>query len=195
VASAVVARLEAAPAPDSLAMAEALFCIGQARWKLTSYADGVGLRCAARCLGIRERQLGADHLDVAAAHALMGRILAGTDRADSALTHVRRALDLRTVRLAQDDTLVADTWSQLAGVQHNRRDFRAALEAYGHALFIRERRHGEEDPALAALLAEIGNCTMQLGDLDQARQLLERAVGIYTRALGRDAYRRQGALN
>ncbi len=185
-ATAALTSLEQAGAPDSLAIAEALHWIGVAKWKRVGYADGAGLLAAARSLAIRERRLGADHLEVAAAHSLLGRFLLGTDRADSALVHVRRAIAIREARLAPDDTLIAKVWDQLALIHRDRRDFHAALEAWGRAIEIRKRAHGPEHPEVARLLAQTGVPWMELGDLERARQVLEGALGIFERTAGRD---------
>lgn len=193
-ATATLARLEAAPDPDSLAIADALFYIGQARWKLAAHADGVGLRSAGRCLGIRERRLGPETLPTAAAHVLVGRILVVVDRADSARFHVQRAIDIRT-RLIPGDTLLADAWQQMGVVQSARRDFPAALQAYGRALEMRRRIFGPEHPEVADVLSEIGNCRYSMRDLDAARDTLQHALDIFTRALGPDAYERNAPLN
>lgn len=194
-ATRALADLEHAREPDSLAMADALELIGFARWRLAGYADGTGLAAASRSLGMRERRLGPDHLDVATAHALVSRFLQGTGHTDSALVHVRRALDIRTRRLAAGDTLTANTWDQMALVQRDRRDFRSALDAWNRAIAIRTRVHGPEHPEIARLLGQTGVPWMELGDLDRARQALEASLAMFTRTARPDAPDRWTPLN
>jgi CHAT domain/Tetratricopeptide repeat len=194
-ATRALGELEHTKAPDSLAMADALEFISTARWKLAGYADGSGLAAAARSLGIRERRLGPDHLDVASAHALVSRFLQGTGRGDSALVHVRRALDIRMHRLAAADTLIAVTWDQLALVQRDRREMRGALDAWNQAIEIRKHSDGPESPEVARLLAQTGVPLMELGDFDRARAALERSLAMFARTAGLDAPGRWIPLN
>lgn len=185
-ATAALTRLEGEGAPDSLAVADALYLLGIARWRTVGYADGSGLRAATRALGIRARRLGPDHLDLADAHSLVARFLPEIGRADSAKIHVRRAIDIRAARLAADDTLIAKTWDQLALIQRNSQDFRGALESWNHAIEVRQRAHGAEHPEVARLLAQTGVSWMELGDLDKARAILEGSLGMFARTAGPD---------
>ncbi len=194
-ATAALTRLEADPAPDSLAIAEALYRIGVARWRTVGYADGSGMRAAARSLGIRERRLPADHLDLADAHSLVARFLPEMGRADSAKVHVRRALAIRKTVLAPDDTLIAKTWDQLALIQRNSEDFRGALESWNQAIAIRQRAQGPESPEVARLIAQTGVPWMELGDLEKAREVLEESLLMFARTAGPDPPGRWIPLN
>jgi CHAT domain-containing protein/tetratricopeptide (TPR) repeat protein len=194
-ATAVLGRLEADFGADSLRMADALSLIAGARRHLDSYTDDSGFEAAMRCLGIRERRLGADHPDVATAHIEIARWLHGRDRSGNAVDHARRAVDIRTAKLAPNDTLTADAWDQLAVIQRDRGEFRAALDAWTRAIEIRERVHGEEHPEVARLLAQTGVPWMELGDLNRAREVLEQSLAIFSRTTGPDAFDRWIPLN
>jgi CHAT domain-containing protein/tetratricopeptide (TPR) repeat protein len=180
-ATAVLARLEGDPKADSLQMADALYLFARARRRQVGYADGSALRAATRCLGIRVRRLGPDHLDVATAHLEIGRSLAGADRADSALAEVRRSIEIRTAHLAPNDTLIAESWDQLAVIHRDSHDFRAALDDWNRAIDIRVHANGPDHPEVARLLAQTGVPWMELGDLARARDVLERSLAIFAR--------------
>jgi len=134
-------RLAGDPTPDSLAVADALFAIGWARLGRVELTDGAALRAASRCLQLRTR-LGADPLEVARAHDLMGRVLDFTGRSDTALVHLRRVVELRTAQLGPVDTLVANAWYRLAMVHRNLFDLAPALDEFGHALRSASARTG-----------------------------------------------------
>ena len=109
--------------------------------------------------------------------------------------HVRRAVDIRSGRLAPGDTLIADAWDQLALIHRDRRDFRAALDSWNRAIEIRKQAHGQEHPEVARLLAQTGVPWMELGDLDRARLVLEESLAMFARTSGRDDRRRWIPLN
>ena len=180
-ATAALARLGADHSTDSLGIAEASYLIGNAHFRQGGYADGVGIAAIARSLGIRQRRLGADHLKVAESHLVLGTYLVGTDRLDSARVHARRALDIRSKQLAPDDTLLADSWDQLALIQRDSRRYREAIEAWNGAIAVRKLRNGEEHPETALLLAQTGICWAELRDLDRAREVLQRSLDILAR--------------
>src|SRR5688572_2983108 len=194
-ATIVLVRLEGEPKPDSLNIAEALYRTGIARWRTVGYADGTGLSAATRSLGIRERRLAADHLDVADGHALVARFLPEVGRPDSAIAHVRRALAIREGRLAPDDTLIARTWDQLALIQRNSGDMPGALDSWTRAIEIRTRFHGPEHPEVARLLAQTGVPHMELGDIEKAREVLEGSLRMFARTAGPDSPGRWIPLN
>lgn len=182
VATAALHDLERSPAPDSIAMAEALCLIGKARMRGVGFNDSTGIRAATRCLAIRERRLGPRHEDVATAHDLVGDFLVGIGKSDSAMTHIRLALDIRRERLAPDDTLIADSWNQLAIGLRDQRDFPGAIEAWDHAIAIRERAQGPDHPSVALYLADAAICWSEQGDLDRARTMLHRSLEIFERS-------------
>lgn len=180
-ASVTLARLESDPGADSLAIAEALYLVGNARYRASGYTDSAGYVSAVRCLEIRSRRMGAEDPATAEAHSLLGTYLAGRDQADSALVHVRRALDIRVGRLAPDDSLLADNWDQLALILRDKRRFPEAIGAWDKAIEVWKLRAGGDHPEAALLLGQIGICRMEMGDLDGAREVLHRALEIFAR--------------
>ncbi len=189
-AAVVLARLSSDPAADSLRIADMLFAIGQARCFRLNLSDGKALQATGRCLEIRQRELGAEHVDVAEAHVLLGRVFSNTGGNDSALVHYQKAREICTSLLGPADTLVANTWGYSGLAHRGLRDFRRALEELGQALSIREHYHGPVHRAVAEMLAQMGYCWHQLGDLDHAREALERSLSVLGKTVGRDARQR-----
>ena len=184
-ATVALARLESDPAADSLQAAEALFYIGEARWKrLGLPSDTTAMQAALRSLAIRERRLGRDHLDVAASHALVARLHHIQDRSDSAVIHVRVALDIRKAKLAPPDTLLAETWEHLATLQREKRDFRGGLASYESALAALEGAPRSER-LRADILGSMAACWYTLDDRERARTLFQDALQLLDRTFGR----------
>jgi CHAT domain-containing protein/tetratricopeptide (TPR) repeat protein len=179
-ANAAVLRLEGSRPVDSLALADAYLARGNAHQKYAGYADGSALADGMRALGIRERR-GAPPPAMAEAELLVGRVLQGSNHLDSALVHLRRAVDLRAASLAPDDTLIAEAWDQLALAQRDRRDFHAAIDTWDQAIVVRARRDGEDSPAVALMRAQTGACWMELGDRARAREVLEGSLATFAR--------------
>jgi CHAT domain-containing protein/tetratricopeptide (TPR) repeat protein len=188
-AAAALGRLEHDAGADSLALATALLLHARAKWNLVGYADGSALLAATRCLGIRQRRLGPDHLEVAEVHQLVASLLLGSDRADSALVHVRKAIDIRTAQLAPTDTLLAVSWDALALVQRGRHDFRAALAAWTRAIDCRRRSDGPESPGVAALIGQTGLCLAELDDYEGARRVFHESLEMFARTSPEDPQR------
>lgn len=188
-ATAALTRREREPAPDSLEIATALYLHARARWNLVGYADGTALGAATRCLGIRVRRLGPDRLEVAEADQLVASLLLGSDRADSALVHIRHAIAIRTARLAPDDTLLAVSWDALALIQRARQEFQAALDAWTRAIEVRQRADGPENPGVAALLGQTGLCWAELENYERARLVLHQSLDMFARTRPGDPQR------
>jgi CHAT domain-containing protein/tetratricopeptide (TPR) repeat protein len=188
-ATVVLARVSAPPA-DSLTMADALYSIANARVNRVAFADRKGQIAIEQCLGIRQRHLGPDHLDVASAELLLGRLLASSGRPDSGLVHLERARAIRIAKLAPGDTLIADAWVQCAFAHRNLRDYATAVGDFQHALDIRTAYQGPDHPVVGTVMAQMGYCLDMMREYDHARAILERSLDIVTRALGPDAMRR-----
>lgn len=194
-ATAVLVRLERERSPDSMAVADALYLVGVARWKRVGVGDSAGAAAASRSLTIRERGLPPRDLEIANGRLLHARFLNGVGKSDSARSHVRMALDIQAARLPPGDTLIAKAWDQMALIERDREDFRACLDAWHRAIEIRERAHGRMHPEVARLIAQTSVPWMELEELDQARHALEESLDIYDRTVGPDYAGRWIPLN
>jgi len=186
-ATAVLGRLTADPRPDSLALAEALYLMSFSKHSRGVYADTAGQRAAFRCLAIRDRALPPDDGRVAEALLLRSRWLSSLGHADSAVAPARRAIAIRTLRHVPGDSLLAGAWGQLGRAHRDRQDFESALVAYDSAMAGHLQAHGE-CVAVVFLLAEAGYSLQRLGELERAREKLERALAISNRSPGPDSY-------
>ena len=186
-AQAWIQELESTANPDSLDLAHASLALAQARWKLASLSDGTALAAAQQALRIRSRALGRDHLDVAAAHTILGRVLSSSDQADSAFVHVSRAIEIREPQLPDDDPLLADNWSQLGAIERTRKNVQPALTAFERAAEMLRRRYPEGHRDLALAIADIGNCLTFLDETDRAREVLQESLVMLRQTVGPDA--------
>ncbi len=173
-------RVEREPGADSSALAEALYDFARARDQLGNYADGRALQAIGRCLGIQIRHLGPDDLEVAKSQELCCGLLMVVNP-DSAWVHCSRMLDIRTRKLAADDTLMADTWIAIGGTEGFRKHPRAKLEAFQRALAVRVHAFGWEHPRTASTLGYVGDAWYDQGDPDSARVIAERAFALLQR--------------
>ena len=93
----------------------------------------------------------------------------------------------RPVRVAErrqrdgGDADLADIYYNLGVVYQMRREYERALAPYRDALARSERVHGPEHPDVAYPLVGLGGVLVELGEYDEARALLERALAIRTR--------------
>ena len=182
-------RLSKATPPDSLRIAEAMYLVARARY-MRSIATGGSRDLAGQALGIMMRHRPANDLDVAEAHMLVGNVLGVGGTADSGLTHLVRALEIRRSKLAPDDTLIANTWFRCGIVRRNVPDYEGSLDDFGQAMRIWEQRFGPDHPRVGVILGEMGYCYNRMGEYDRGREVLERSLSIATRVSGPDAKER-----
>ncbi|HTO92108.1 MAG TPA: CHAT domain-containing protein, partial [Candidatus Sulfotelmatobacter sp.] len=194
-ATAALADLAKQPKTDSLAIAEASYLAGVAHMRQTGYADGVALNDGLRARDIRARKLGNNTPPVAEAELLIGRALQGADHTDSALVHLKRAVDIYSATLAPKDTLVAEAWNQLALCHRDRREIREALDAWNQAIAARTLADGADSPAVALLQAQTGACWMELADFGRAREVLEGSLATFAKIGANDHPSRWVPLN
>jgi len=182
-------RLSKATPPDSLRIAEAMYLVARSRY-MRSITTAGSRDLAGQALGIMIRHRPADDLDLADTHMLVGNVLGTSGTADSGLTHLVRALEIRRSKLAPDDTLVANTWFRCGIVRRNVPDYEGSLEDFRQAMRIWEKRFGPDYPRVGIVLGEMGYCYNRLGEYDRGREVLEQSLSIATGANGLDAKER-----
>lgn len=108
-----------------------------------------------------------------------GRYLQAEAAARTALEWAEREHGPRSARAADAlDVLVESVW--LAGSGGDE----ASRELAERAVALREELHGEDHPAIAASLDNLGALLSEIDRLDAARQAAERALAIRRRAFG-----------
>ena len=137
-------------------------------------------------LAIREKLLGAEHLDTASTlHTLAGLLRAQGDLA-GARKHHERVLMIREKALGRDHVHTATSLNNLALVLSEQGDLKGAKALYDRAVTIYERTLGSEHPWTAASLLNLARLLREQGDIEGARPIFHRVLAIDEKTLGPD---------
>jgi CHAT domain-containing protein len=131
-----------------------------------------------RALAIRERALGADHLDIAAILINLAALRFYSGDYLGAAAYDRRVLEIREKHLGPDHPDVAIALNNVGEIYISSGEFEKATAVLERALRIREERLGPEHINVAASLSSLVAVHMELGDLQKAKPLLLRAIQI-----------------
>src|SRR5262245_23614675 len=144
------------------------------------------LPLAERALEIRERLLGTEHRDVAAAINRLANIY--TNRAEyvKAQPLHSRALDIREKTLGKDQPDTAESLNNLAALYYHRGKYAEAEPLYKRALDIHEKALGKDHPDTAQSLDNLAVLYASQGKYVEAEPLYKRALDIRENALGKD---------
>jgi tetratricopeptide (TPR) repeat protein len=146
------------------------------------YNEGVLL--AERALGIRERVLGPDHLDVAESlNNLAALYRRSTDFARAEALY-QRSLAIREKALGPEHPDVALVLNNLASLYQDRGNYAPAAPLFQRALTIFEKALGPEHPDVATLLNNLAGLYRDTGDYARGEPLFKRALAIFEKALG-----------
>lgn len=184
--------------PDHLWAARAWLNLGAAH--MSNREPALALAPLQRALAIREQQLGPEHVDVAFALTNLGGVYLQLARYAEARTSLERALSLREKLLGPDHLFVSWTVSFLGQVHMAVGDPAKALRLFRRELAIREQqpaatRHGSLDRLVSESLSNVASAQRALGDLDGARDSLQRDLVLATRNDGESGPTLRGALN
>ncbi len=185
----------------ALAFAAALCFPGMAECEALSKADSLDEdirrlvmkreygECAERAreqLAIRERELGADHPDVAASLNALGVALRETGEYKEAETVLRRALLLRQGALGSRHPGVAESLNDLGTVLWKQGDVAGAEPLIREALALRLELLGPESDKVAKSLNNLAILYYSRGDYARAAPLYREALAIHRKTLGAD---------
>lgn len=170
-----------APTDETLRRAWDLKAEAQRDLQEGRYQDGVSK--AREAVALRERALGAGHLEVAEALDLLGRLLERSGDYAEGRKVLERALGIKEAALGAGSADVADTIEVLAMVVQQGGSPGAARPLYERGLRIREDVLGPDAVEVSAALNGLGWVQLDLGD-PAARASLERALRIRERTLG-----------
>jgi CHAT domain-containing protein/Tfp pilus assembly protein PilF len=148
------------------------------------YGDALPL--AERVLEIRERLLGTEHRDVAAAITSLAGVYSGRGEYVKAMSLSLRALDIREKALGKDHPDTAQSTNSLAALYSFQGKFDEAEPFYKRALDIREKVLGKDHPDTAQSLNNLGLVYASQGKYVEAEPLHRRALDIREKALGKD---------
>ncbi|HMB27797.1 MAG TPA: tetratricopeptide repeat protein, partial [Blastocatellia bacterium] len=137
-----------------------------------------------RSLEIREKILGPDHRDVAAALNALANIYWNKGDYAKAEPLYQRALTIFEMALGPEDPRVAITLNNLAALYWNKGDYVKPEPLAQRALGIMERAFGREHPNVAMVVNCLAIIYSSKGDYAKAEPLFERALAIWERTLG-----------
>jgi CHAT domain-containing protein/Tfp pilus assembly protein PilF len=142
------------------------------------------LRVAERALEIRERLLGPEHRDVAAAIDCLAGIYTGRGDYDKAEPLYLRAVAIREKVMGKDDPDTAISVNNLAELYYYRGKYVEAESLFNRALDIREKALGDDHPDTALSLNNLAALYDLLGRDVEAEPLFKRALATREKALG-----------
>jgi len=141
------------------------------------------LKLAERSLEIRERESGADDIDVASSLSSLALVWAAKGEFQKAILLFQRSLNIRQKAFGTYHHDVARTLHNLALVNEEIANYDEAIRLYEKAIEIREKVLGEWSADLATSLNNLGVVYLNLADFDKAEQFLRRALEIKEKVL------------
>ena len=141
------------------------------------------LKLAARSLEIRERESGADDIDVAASLSNLALIWSVKDNNERAVLFFQRSLKIREKAFGTYHQEVARVFHNLALVYEKIGNFDEAIRLYEKAIEIREKVLGTDSADLATSLNNLGLVYKNLAEFDKAEQFIRRALEIKEKTL------------
>src|SRR6266508_1759897 len=139
-----------------------------------------------RGLEIRERLLGTEHRDVAAAIDSLAGIYTGRGEYVNAEPLYRRALDIREKTLGKDHPNTARSLNSLAILYNRQGKYGEAEPLFKRVLDINEKALGKDHPDTATSLNNLAVLYASQGKYVEAEPLYKRALDIREKALGKD---------
>lgn len=144
------------------------------------------LPLAHRVLEIREKILGSDHPDVAAALNNLAALYERKGDLSRAEPLYQRVLTIREKALGPDHPDVAKSLINLAEIYDKKGDFAHVIPLYQRALAVTEKNLGSNHPDVATVLNDLAAAFQESGDLNSAEPLYVRAIAIREKSLGPD---------
>ena len=153
------------------------FYQGQSLWESAQ-------KWAEACLDYAERQLGADHPDVATSLNNLAGLYYSQGRYSEAEPLHQRALEIRERQLGAEHPDVTTSLNNLAELYYSQGRYSEAEPLHQRALEIWERQLGAEHPHFATSLNNLAKLYRAQGRYSEAEPLYQRALEIYERQLG-----------
>lgn len=137
-----------------------------------------------RALSIEEQVLGAEHPDVATTLLALARAMDGGREGAAAVPLVERALAIRESAFGLVHAALIEPLLLLARIDYERGEPGRCKAALTRLLDLQERTLGPEHPELVTTLRNLVLVAETMGHKVEARNLIERAVGIGEGAWG-----------
>ncbi|MCA9704671.1 MAG: serine/threonine protein kinase [Myxococcales bacterium] len=129
-----------------------------------------------QALAVKERALGADHVDVGIAWSNLGNALFERGSYDGAKTAYERARSIFEATVGQSHPYAAYVFTGLGQIMQAQGEAGQAIELYRRALEIREAALGSEHVLIARSLRQLGEAELAERRLDAARLHLRRSL-------------------
>ena len=139
-----------------------------------------------RLVALQEKELGANHLDVAAGLHKLGVLHRREKEYEAARPLLDRALAIREKALGPAHADVAATVHELGLLHESQSDYAGAKPFFERSLAIRERALPAEDPILATTLHDLAFAYFIEGEPAKAEPLYKRSLAIREKAFGPD---------
>jgi CHAT domain-containing protein/Tfp pilus assembly protein PilF len=139
-----------------------------------------------RALKIRERVLGPDHPDVAAALNGLGRLYRGRGEYAKAESLFQRALTIQENAFGPEHPALTDSLNNLGHLYRNQADYARAEALFQRVLVILKKSLGTEHPNYAFALHNLGLLYWSKGNYAKAEPLFHQALAIWKNALNPD---------
>lgn len=167
--------LQAALGKNHVMVATTLSSLGS----LLATIDGrseEGKKMLERALEIETRTVGADDPLVAAALQALGDLATRQSHYDKARTLLERALAIRQRSLPENHPKIGESLAALAGLMWDQGKYAESRAYYDRTRAIYQKAYGRDHPFYAVMLLNVGDCDLELGQVDEAVRSFEQAV-------------------
>jgi tetratricopeptide (TPR) repeat protein len=147
---------------------------------------GKALEWYKKALTIREKALGKEHPDTAAACHDIADVYDSQGNYEKALELYEKALTIHEKVLGKEHPDTAATYNNIGIVYNNQGNYEKALEWYEKALTIREKTLGKEHSEVADTYHNIAAAYDHQENYDKALELYKKALAIREKTLGMD---------
>jgi CHAT domain-containing protein/lipopolysaccharide biosynthesis regulator YciM len=148
------------------------------------YQEAIPL--AEKVLEIREKNLGKDHLNVAASLSWLAVLYKAQGNYSAAEPLLQRSLAIYEKDFGKDHPFVATILNYLAVLYQAQGNYSAAEPLFQRALSIYETALGKDNPFVATTLNNLAGLYYDQGNYSAAEPLLQRALSIREKNLGKD---------
>ena len=137
-----------------------------------------------KSLAIILKQLGSDHIHVAASYHNIGQVHNAKGEYDKALEYYQKSLAIKLKKLGPDHPDVALSYNNIGAVHDNKGEYDQALEFYQKSLAINLKQRGPDHPSVATSYHNLAYVYKAKKDLPKAREYWEKAYAIKFKKLG-----------
>jgi eukaryotic-like serine/threonine-protein kinase len=147
-------------------------------------------QAARQALPLKQQALGPDSVGAALARVTLAQALATRGRLDEAEEQYEQALPVLEQRLGDEHRLSLVTLNNFALLRRQAGDLEGAAAQQRRQIDVGRRVHGERHHLVGDYVQNLATTLVQMGRLDEARQLHEEAAAIYAESLPPDNYLR-----